>query len=301
MYETKKELSMTLDKKKVPWAGVITNIQSNVLEALARYKFLTMSQMLALDIGTVHYQYLWKQVASLRDRGKPLVGCHNFKIPQPRKGKVESMYYLTKEGKRSLVLDLLIPEEEIKMPLGKTVAYKDYLHRKFTIDFQIVLDKWATQKEYEVPFFDTYFDKTGNNRVGRNLRAKTRISLSDTDYFIPDGAFKVFKPDGSQKLYLFEMYNGKDSARIVRQMHKHAQAMTFRCTHKKYDLDESKSYKVVLVFQFHSILESVIARVQNDPAFTYVQKYFIFKSNEDLKNTSFDEWVTATGETQSFV
>ena len=77
-----------------------------------------------------------------------------------------------------------------------------------------------------MPFFDTYFDKIGNNRVARNLRAKTRIALSETDYFIPDGAFKIVDIGGNQRFFLFEMYNGKDSARIVRQMHKHAQSIT---------------------------------------------------------------------------
>lgn len=294
--DTRKELSMTLDKRKIPWEGVITSIQGNVLEGLARYKFLTMSQMLSLDIGTVHYQYLHRQIASLRDRIKPLVGCHNFKTPQPRKGKVESMYFLTKKGKLSLIHDLMIPEEEIKIPIGKTVAYKDYLHRKSTIDFQIALDKWANDRGYHVPFFDTYFDKTGNNRVSRNLKAKTRIALSENDYFIPDGAFKVFDTENEQRFYLFEMYNGKDSARIVRQMHKHAQSMTFRCTHRKYSIEENKSYKVVLVFQFESIMQAVIERVQKDPAFTYIKQYFICKTIEDVREKDFNEWVNTSGE-----
>ena len=124
-------------KNKVKWDGRITMIQGNVLEALARYKFLTMSQMLKLDIGTTQYQYLAMQTKSLRDRGRPLIGCHNFHIPQPRKGRVESMYYLRPKGREALVFELDIPEEKIKMPIGKSVAYKDYLHRKYTIDYQI--------------------------------------------------------------------------------------------------------------------------------------------------------------------
>ena len=36
-------------KSEVKWEGVITNIQSNVLGKLARYKYLTLSQILKLE------------------------------------------------------------------------------------------------------------------------------------------------------------------------------------------------------------------------------------------------------------
>ena len=285
--------------KKVPWEGSITNIQGNVLEALARYKFLTMSQMLSLDIGTTQYQYLAKQTKSLRDRGKPLIGCHNFHTPQPRKGRVESMYYLTKRGREALVFELDMEQEKIKMPIGNSVAYKDYLHRRYTIDYQIALDKWANANGIEVPYFDTYFDKIGNNRVLKNLRAKTRVTLSETEYFIPDGMC-FLKKDGDRRLHLMEMYNGKDTGRVVKQLHKHAQALSFKCTHRQFNINTDRSYTIVLVFQYESIMRATIQRIQEEGAFLHIAKYFLCKTIEEVNENKFDNWIDLHGEIVPF-
>lgn len=271
--------------KKVPRNTVITEIQGNVLEALAKYKFLTLKQMLEIGVWTAHYQYLRKQVSSLRDRTKPLVACNNFKVPQPRKGKVESMYYLTKKWKDALIHELQIPEEDIKIPIGKTVAYKDYLHRKNTIDFQIQLEKRSSTIGLEVSQFDTYFDKVGNNRVAKNLKAKTKIIIREDEYFIPDAVFRLRHQNESEKFFLFEMYNGKDTSYIIRQLHKHARALVAKSTHKQFNLDESKSYTILLLFQFEWIYKALIERVQrNEWEFAYVQKYFLCKTLKDIGN-----------------
>lgn len=288
-----------MENKKVPWAGRITNIQGNVLEALSRYKFLTMSQMLKLDIGTTQYQYLQKQIKSLRDRGRPLIGTHNFHTPQPRKGRVESMHYLTPKGREALVFELDIEAENVKMPIGKSMAYKDYQHRKYTIDYQIELDKWASRNGAVVPVFDTYFDKVGNNRVSKNLRAKTRITLSQDEYFIPDGVYSL-KREGSKRLHLMEMYNGKDTGRVIRQLHKHAQALAFKCTHRQFNLDPDFSYTIDLVFQFESIMKATIERIQEDGAFTNIGQYFLCKTIEEVNEGKLDTWVDLHGEVVPF-
>lgn len=285
--------------KLVPWAGRITSIQGNILEHLARYKFLTSSQLLRLDVGTTQYQYLSKQLKSLRDRGRPLIGCHNFSTPQPRKGRVESMYFLKPHGRQALVFELDIEAEKIKMPIGKSVAYKDYLHRKYTIDYEIELDKWAKANGAVVPVFDTYFDKVGNNRVSKNLRAKTRIVLSDDEYFIPDGAY-FLKKDESRRLHLMEMYNGKDTGRVVKQLHKHAQALSFKCTHREYNLDPDFSYTIDLVFQYPSIMKATIDRLAEEGTFTNIGQYFLCKSIEEVNEGKLDQWINLHGEVVPF-
>jgi hypothetical protein len=272
--------------KQILWANAITNIQQNILVSLARYKFLTSSQMLALEVGTKHYPYLWKQLVSLRDRKKPLVICNSFPNPNPKKGRVESMYFLSKEGKKQILENEFLSESEIiKMPRSKTMAYKDYFHRKFTIDFQIKLDHWANKNGKTVPFFDTYFDKTGNNRTNKNLRAKTRIDFNDEMFFIPDGAFKI-----DNQFYLFEMYNGKDTKRVLEQLDKHAQALTYRHTHKTYNLDPNKSYKTILLFEFLSAKNALLKRIQDEKSFDFIRPYFLVKANEELHQGEFSTW-----------
>lgn len=286
-------------KKKIEWSGAITIIQGNVLEALARYKFLTMSQMLKLNIGTTQYNYLSRQIKSLNDRKKALIKRQSYQAPQVSKGRIEGMYFLTKRGHETLVYDLHIDKEKIKMPIGKTMAYRDYFHRKYTIDYQIALDKWAKANNANIPFFDTYFDKIGNNRVSKNLRSKTRITFSDSEYFIPDGVYFVEK-EGKKRLHLMEMYNGKDTGRVVKQLHKHGKALSFKYSHKQFNIDENISYTIALVFEFESIMKATIDRIQEDGSFVSIAQYFLCKTLQEVNEGKLDMWVNLNGEQVKF-
>lgn len=82
-----------------------------------------------------------------------------------------------------------LESEEIRMPIGRAkLFFKDYFHRKYTIDFHIKLRKWAKKIQIELCFFDTYFDKIGNNRKNKNLKAKTKLDVGNS-YLIADAVF----------------------------------------------------------------------------------------------------------------
>lgn len=285
----------------VKWEGVITNIQGNILLKLAQYKFLTLTQLLKLDVGTSQYKYLWKQMASLRDRKRPLVRSQRFSVALPLNGnppqRIEDWYCLNNAGKNALRNDLQF-HGNIKMPIGRgNLAYKDYRHRRHTIDFQIALQKWAEKANIEIPFFDTYFDKSGNARTDKNLRAKTRIDMDRGMYFIPDGAFKVVQ-NLQEKFLLMEMCQGSDTIRAVAQIHNHARAMTNRFTHKAYNLPQNKSYLIILIYQKEALKNAVAERVKMEGnTFSVIQKYFRCKTLEEVENGDFFEgWATLFGE-----
>jgi len=291
-------------KQKVKWEGVITNIQNNVLTNLAKYKFLTLSQLLQLEVGTTQYKYLWKQVASLRDRNKPLVKCQRFSVSQPQNGnppeRVEDWYYLNNTGKKVLIEELNF-KHEIRLPIGRgNLAYKDYQHRKRTIDFQILLNLCSKENNYNVSFFDSYFEKMGNNRRDKNLRAKTRIDFEGDDFFIPDGAFKLAHQN-KNKFYLFEMYSGRDTKRTLAQLHKHGLSLTQRFTHRAYELPVNKPYFIILLFQYESIKNALIEKAKKEGrTFSLIEKYFRCKSIEQLEKDNFiSNWKTLFGSSTS--
>lgn len=106
--------------------------QSEILLALARYKFLTTSQINVL----VPKENAWlrKQILDLYNRSKPMIDRVSFGF-HPRKGKLENVYFLTKYGQKLLSEVFDLNEDEIKMPVGTgSLFYKDYFHRKNTID-----------------------------------------------------------------------------------------------------------------------------------------------------------------------
>ena len=290
---------MKKQTNKLRREGVVSNIQSKVLISLAQFKFLTISQLLEIGVGTTQKSYLWKQMASLRDRKTPLVKCQRFAMVHTQGNKpplkVEDWYYLSPAGKRFL-------EDEhhsgiIKMPVGRgNIPSKDYFHRKRTISFFIILTKWAKAEKIEIPFIHNYYDKTGNARRNGNLRAKTKIEFKGGDFFIPDGVFKL-RSEENEKFFLMEMYNGNDIGRTVSQLVKHATCLTQRYAHKAYKIPLNKSYVIILIFEKQTLMEATIDRISNrEPALAIIQKYFRCKTMEDINNGSFfEDWKTLGG------
>lgn len=291
-------------KKTVKWEGVVTNIQENILAKLAHYKYLTIEQLLDIgDIGTTQYTYLWSQITSLRDRKKPLVGCNSFPNPNPRKGKVHSVYYLNTRGKDTLINDFGFFEEDVRYKVGRSLTVSQYQHRKLSVDYQIYLDKFLTRGEMEAPFFYAYYDTTGNNRTSKNLKSKTRITLSNDKHFTPDAVYKIERSDSSKELHLFELYNGKDTKYIIKKLDQHAEAMAFGKVHEHFKLPKNTPYKVIVLCTYQSALDGIIKKAQVDPRFAHFYKHFICKDLErwDIASEDFFEtWLNLYGENSLF-
>lgn len=271
----------------------ITEAQRQILLGLARYKFLTPSQFMKLGI-VAHLPYLRKILADMVQRDKPLIHRIEFGFV-PAEGRLESVYYLSKFGKRQLVEGLELDEQDIKMPVGSVMpTYNDYKHRKHTIDIGIYLYQFAEKEELEVEFFDTYFDTTGNNRTDKNLQHKNKIHLDALNFIIPDGIF-VLKSDSRRRLFLLEVYNGKGTKRVLTQMQKHAYAIGQGSPSQKYTFD--KGHRVLSVFEFDSIKTATIARMQQANLFAELKNHFLFKSLETLTPEDFHRnWQNMNGE-----
>lgn len=271
--------------------------QSEILLALARFKFLTTSQINVL----VPKENAWlrKQILDLYTRSKPMLDRVSFGF-HPKKGKLENVYYMTRYGQKLLCEVFNMNEEEIKMPVGTgSLFYKDYFHRKNTIDCQIGLHGAMGNTLFEVEFFDTYFDKVGNNRRDGNLHAKNKIDLTGDGYIIPDGVF-VLRMQEFRFLYLLEMYDGRDTKRVMEQIRKHAEAIGLGTPSRKYGLQ--KSHRVLCVFEFESNKNAVLERMQADKALAELTNHFLLKTLGSVQPHNFrDRWQNIQGELVSLV
>jgi hypothetical protein len=272
----------------------ISLVQSNILLALAEYKFLTASQLHRLGVGK-DIAWIRSQAKEMTEGSNPFIERITFPI-LPRQGRVESVFYLTVKGKESLIEGLQVDEKNIKLPIGKSTLFQnDYAHRKHTIDFQIQLTQWVQHREkiLTMEFFDRYFDKIGNNRTLANLQSKNKIIISEEESIIPDGVFLLHTKQRAY-LYLFEMYNGKDTKRVLEQVKKHAKALALGSASEKYH--QSFSHKVILFFEFETMKKMLLERTKNDPYFNEVAIYFRCKSRESTELDFFKGWETLDGE-----
>jgi len=269
--------------KKVEWENKITRIQENILKQLAHYKFLTIKQLLHLGVGTKNYPYLWRQIASLRDRKKPFVCCDSFSDPRPDMGKAESVYYLNSNGKNVLINEFEMEEEDIRYKVGNHLTASQHYHRLYCVEYQMALDKWLDNNDLYTNNYLTYMDTTGSSKSEQGLKKKTKIEMG-ASHIIPDGAYKVENENKESVLHLFELCNGKETKRIVSQLHKHAQAMAFGFAADHFQISRSKPYKVVIVFTHRSALKGVIAKILKDEKFSAIYSHFICKEIEVEKD-----------------
>lgn len=260
--------------------------QSKILIALAEYKFLTISQMIRLQV-TTQRSNLYKVIAPLRDTRRALVREMKFGT-DPQKGKLESFYYLSNRGKNVLIENGILNLDEIKYPRGTSTLFSsDYEHRKFTLDCHIACSTECKMDGIELHQFDRYFDKLGNNRIGKNLKAKTSIVFSD-GYIIADGSFLISNSEQS-RLYGFELYNDRNTKRIVGQLKKHISGIkeSALCTH----FDIKKGHRVCCVFSHAGIMDSVKERF-NEEEF---EKFFLFKTYEQAMESFLKNWKDLKG------
>jgi len=264
---------------------VLSRAKTEILKHLGRYKFLTNSQLVTLGVENSR-QNINKYVKDMRNRKrKPWVKTATFGVV-PKIGKLEGVHFLTKHGKEVLI-DIGYTEE-ILFPKSNTRLFaQDYFHRKYLIDFQIALYK-ACENKVNIHFFERYFDKVGNNRVAHNLQAKTKIDLKNEQYLISDAIFKL-STSNMLKLYCFEMYNGHDTTRVVKQLEKYLQALELGSASVKYQFP--KGFIVLCYFQDDHAMRSVFNRVRNMKDFKYMKSVFLFSSIEQVEKNIQSNWI----------
>jgi hypothetical protein len=274
----------------------LTENQLKAIELLATYKYLTSSQFVKMGVFKKR-SYLTNSLKILIDSKNSFILKHDF---NPVNGKVESLYFLTRNGKKLLVNQFSYDETKIKMPSGMATVYlHDYYHRKYTIDFHIAFRLWLESRNGVIEFLNYYFDKAGNNRCGNDhVTPLNRIQLDERTSIIPDINAKFIIED-KVHLFLFEQHNGNDTKRLFEQLYMHILAISTKAVSSKYNY--KKPYKIVVVCEKSSVKDSVIQRLKKESGIEYYDSFFLFKTNDELEENFYRNWTLISGEKVDFL
>lgn len=231
---------------------MIGRAQRLVLTALAEYKFLTTGHMVALGIRSTRTN-LYPVLKPLKESKRSLIGELRFGT-DPKKGSLESFYYLKTKGKNYL-LQNGYEEDEIKIPKSAPNFGNIYFHRKLAIDCEIKLKLQCKEQGIEVIQFDRDFDKSGSQR-GRDSRSATHISFPG-GYKTADGSFLIDNGDIS-RLYAFELSNRRDARKVMEGMKMHIRGMEADGLCENFGVE--KAHRVLYVFSDESKKRSVMFR-----------------------------------------
>lgn len=271
--------------------------EEEALTFLAQYKLLCSSQLTELGLYK-NKGDVTKLLKPMAERKKPLIGVIKFPT-DPTIGKLEYIYYLTKFGEKVLLEDLDYPQEKIKVVKSKPISTKDYFHRIATVNFHIELNQWLQISSGEIKFLNYYFDKMGSFRdKDKKIREINKFYLKDGKSFIPDITVK-FKVNNENFIFLFEQHNGKDTKRLLDQLHVHLLAIQEDVVSTKFKIN--KHNRVAVVCEEKSVKDSIIQRLQEINNFNNFYDFFIFKTNDELKEDFFNNWTLINGKQISFI
>lgn len=273
--------------------------QIEALELLSVYKYLTSSMFVTIGLYK-HRGDVTNALKELTKMKRPLLKITEFNFGS-NIGRQESFYYLTEHGKKFLIEELGYTDDQIKLPSrGSTNFEHDYIHRKYTIDFHIALNQHLNDHNGEIDFLHYYFDKAGNNRVknsSQHIKGLNRLTLKDGKSFIPD-IITRFRLEDEEYLFVFEQHNGKNTKKLINQIQNHTYALIEKTASFKYKFP--KRARVVIVFEHESIKNVTIKGLQKIKSLEQFHNFFIFKTNDELKQDFFNNWTLINGKKVGF-
>jgi hypothetical protein len=271
----------------------LTPQQANILTALAKFKYMGKSHFISYNVAKAN-PIIYINLNLLCE--KKLINKHRF-ATIPRMGRMEDLFSLTEKGARVVAENLDIPLDSVKYPSRASTEFKnDYEHRVATVSMMISFVVWCEKNNFEIDFFDTYFDKVGSQRKSdTGIQSKTRLDLPNETFISPDA---IIKYSTNQQSYLFcmEVYNGKDTKRINEQLRKLTFATFEGIPSKKYDF--SKANRNLIVLEHEEYIKYAIDRLKNDPylaQFEGIERFFLFRCINDTKNDFEGLWLDLEG------
>ena len=262
-----------------------------VLEALGTYKFLTVPQMVRLEVNT-HEQSVQRTLRRFKEKKrftKLFVDKKDFGFIAGR-GNLHSIYYLTDHGAKVLAEYWRVDPSTIHYPKREPDFGRDYFHRRYTVDVHISLRQWADVAGAEVKFVHTYFDYVGSNRSKKKnpLRNRTRIDLDGDRFFVPDMVYLVTRPDGSQDLAVVEIHNTKDTKRFLEQMENHALAVQLGAVAEAYSL--AINNRIRWVFSHDSTMHAAMKRIGQHRRFAALHQLVEFNTVKGVREDFTAGW-----------
>lgn len=279
----------------------ISPIQERILLTLARHRFLTVSQL--FDCGVGKPNRIRDALALLRER--KLTDKQRFGNIQgvAYKGTVQDIHFLSNKGANVLEEHGLLTAEEIKYPKSKNTFFRqDYFHRVATINSEISFERWLLENNASKLFCCNYSDKTGSQRNSTQtgtLKSVTRLTFESGSYIEPD---IIFGYQRNEKNYLFclEIYNGKDTKRVIEQLVKLAEATKESLVAQAFGYQNAN--RVLCSFEYESNMKAVLERITREPTFQKagIEKFFFFNLHDKVKENFGKDWISIEGEFQNF-
>jgi hypothetical protein len=252
---------------------LISDKKIEILKALARYKYITASQVIELGISS-SLDSMRKYLTDLKNKELVKSTAYSGVIQVNNKSKLiryEDLYFLDKNGVHFLqkTYDL----DDIKHPTNYKLNFSnDYVHRVLMVSICISFDKWRKEKDIKGSFLIDFHNQETLIKVDEKLTVKPDIIINFNGIY-----------------YIIEVWAGIEKEYITSKLGKLTKALATK------KISEFLSYekipRIINVFKDPNTMERVKQELQTDSYFeSAVSKgLFYFSTFEDIKQ-NFDNW-----------
>ena len=198
----------------------LTVSQQKALCALARYRYMTVRQLVACGVASRPTTVRQEVMARLcRLSGNNLVQVDKYLPFGVTRGRFSHIYALTEHGAQ-VVADMLHRDAaSVRYPVGGIQYANDFEHRQAYVDLCIAFDEWIARGEQRhCRVLTHYFDKTGANRKGTPCHSVNRIELPDGRHpVVPDG-LALIDTETKRRALVVELHHKTDTKGIVEKL-----------------------------------------------------------------------------------
>lgn len=273
----------------------LSNQQWLVIEQLARFQYLTVSQMVRLGITNSPGYLRGELLPGLCQKRPKLVNKARF-APLPSIGSLEHVYWLTKAGATELATYSQQDLEETIFPRYGLRYTQDYFHRKATVDFTIGFYQWC-QRHQDIS--DSLFQYYFQFLKGRNNHSVNKVYFRPTQK-LPTGHPRSVVPDvimsfskGSRRvLCIGEIHLTNDPKAIVNQLDRHMTALDQGIYHEAFP--GHNEIHILSVYNSVKTFKAVIKRLLDVDDFEHFSEIYHFNILKNVKS-EFQGWIRKNG------
>jgi DNA-binding transcriptional ArsR family regulator len=252
---------------------LISEKKIEILKALSKYKYLTVSQIIDLGI-TSSIETVRKYLTALKKDELINSTRYSGAVQQNDKSKIvkfEGLHFLDKKGVHFLQENFDF--DNIKYPKNYKLAFSnDYLHRVLMISTCISFEKWRKEKDLKGGFLVDFHNSETTVKIDEKLIVKPDIVVSF-----------------NQNMAIVEVWAGFEKEYIVNQLSKLIKGVGTNKVSEflKYD----RTPRILNIFKDSGVMQRVRQELKTDPYFiNAVNKgLFYFATMDDIKR-KFNFW-----------
>lgn len=257
---------------------LISEKQIQILKGLAKYKYLTVSQIVDLGISP--------SIITMREYIRTLKNGELIKqtayrgiIQQDGKNKsirFEGLNFLNKDGVE--LLEKKYKVTNIKYPKNYKISFSnDYIHRVFIVSTCISFDKWKDKNDYAGRFLVDFHNSETTIKIDDKLTVKPDIIVNFNQTFA-----------------IIEIWAGLEKEYIISQLSKLTKAIASKKVSEFLQYDRIP--RILNIFKDNGAMERVKQELKIDPYFTSAVNngLFYFATIEQIKE-KFNIWYDTNG------